>query len=377
MMQVGLLALGLSLVAWEGWRQTYQAHELAEIEAQIGAAERESESRRSALAAAEQRNRQAVDDEGRAGNQGLLALMRERAAVAKSASEATTETRTFGNALAGVLDSADQKQADKKYLRDQMRASLELFFKMTKLSPEKMDQYLDMEIDAKQRDSDRLAALLRGSMSVADALSQRDEDRSQEEAQRREILGPDGQAFFDSIADGMRNESAKQLVGAIQQNMGNAALSQEQSDKLQGLIKTQVATDSMDNTDLFRPPAEWTQMVSDHEQAVVQGAAAFLTPDQDGDAQVSRRPGPGATPAATVTANQGAGHQIMARQRPSLRIMESVQTCCGYAVPVMEFKERRQTLKSWAEKKGPDGVREYRQRKNSRSIDGLPTGVTS
>jgi hypothetical protein len=56
--------------------------------------------------------------------------------------------------------------------------------------------------------------------------------------------------------------------------------------------------------------------------------------------------------------------------------VESAQTSCGHAVPVMEFKEERQLLKSWAEKKGTEGMKEYRQLKNSRSIDGLPTGVT-
>lgn len=56
--------------------------------------------------------------------------------------------------------------------------------------------------------------------------------------------------------------------------------------------------------------------------------------------------------------------------------IESVQTSCGYAVPVMEFKEERQTLKQWAEKKGQDGIVEYRRKKNIRSIDGLPTGLS-
>lgn len=55
--------------------------------------------------------------------------------------------------------------------------------------------------------------------------------------------------------------------------------------------------------------------------------------------------------------------------------IDSVQTSCGYAVPVMEFKEERQMLKQWADKKGSDGIVEYRRRKNSRSIDGLPTGL--
>ncbi len=279
-MQCGLLAAGALLAGWEGWRQVGHRRELAEVEAQVQAGEQESESRRSALEAAEQRNREVVEAEGRAGNQGLLALMRERAAVANSASEATTEARTFGNALAGVLDSPDQKQVERNYMRDDMRANLGVFFKVTKLSPEKIDQYIDLGIDTKLRDADRLAALLRGSLPVAEALSQRDEDRRREESGRREILGPEGETFFESIADGMRNDEAKRLVGAIRQNMGGAPLSPEQSDKLQGLVKTEISAESLDNTDLFRPAAEWTQIVSDHQQEVVRGAAEFLTPAQ-------------------------------------------------------------------------------------------------
>jgi hypothetical protein len=36
----------------------------------------------------------------------------------------------------------------------------------------------------------------------------------------------------------------------------------------------------MDDTDLFRPVAEWTQMVTDREQHVLQVASEFLTPAQ-------------------------------------------------------------------------------------------------
>ena len=252
-MQFGLLAAGMLLAGWECWRHVRQGRELAEVEAQVQAGEQESESRRSALAAAEQRNREVVEAEQRAGNQPLLALMRERAAAAKSASEAASKANAFGNALASVLDSPDQQQVEKNYMRDQMRANLDVFFKLTNLSPEKTEQYLDLEIDTKRRDADRLAALLRGSMSVEQALSQRDEDRRQQESQRREILGPEGQAVLESIADGMRNGEAKRLVGAIQQNMGGEPLSQEQSDKLQGLVKAEVSAPSLDNTDLFRP----------------------------------------------------------------------------------------------------------------------------
>lgn len=55
--------------------------------------------------------------------------------------------------------------------------------------------------------------------------------------------------------------------------------------------------------------------------------------------------------------------------------VESAQTSCGYAVPVFELKEERQKLIEWAERKGEDELRGYRQTKNRTSIDGLPTFI--
>jgi hypothetical protein len=63
-----------------------------------------------------------------------------------------------------------------------------------------------------------------------------------------------------------------------------------------------------------------------------------------------------------------------ARQIILLRI-ESLQTSCGFAVPRYELVEERQMLIDWAQKKGHDGLAEYRDKKNRQSIDGLPTGL--
>lgn len=53
--------------------------------------------------------------------------------------------------------------------------------------------------------------------------------------------------------------------------------------------------------------------------------------------------------------------------------IDSIQTSCGFAVPIYEFKEERQTLITWARNKGEKGIQEYWQAKNINSIDGLPT----
>jgi hypothetical protein len=53
--------------------------------------------------------------------------------------------------------------------------------------------------------------------------------------------------------------------------------------------------------------------------------------------------------------------------------VDSAQTSCGFGVPVYEFKEERKTLIEWANKKGEQGIYEYWEAKNLKSIDGLHT----
>ena len=60
------------------------------------------------------------------------------------------------------------------------------------------------------------------------------------------------------------------------------------------------------------------------------------------------------------------------RQIIVLRI-QSLQTSCGFAVPVYEFSEERQTLREWAEVKGEEALAAYRRKNNAVSIDGKPT----
>lgn len=48
-----------------------------------------------------------------------------------------------------------------------------------------------------------------------------------------------------------------------------------------------------------------------------------------------------------------------------------VSTSCGFAVPLMEYRQERETLDKWAAAKGQKGLEEYRISKNARSIDGL------
>jgi hypothetical protein len=55
--------------------------------------------------------------------------------------------------------------------------------------------------------------------------------------------------------------------------------------------------------------------------------------------------------------------------------VDLVQTSCGYAVPFFDWREDRQVLHDWADKKGPEGVAAYWQEKNRTTIDGFLTGM--
>jgi hypothetical protein len=55
--------------------------------------------------------------------------------------------------------------------------------------------------------------------------------------------------------------------------------------------------------------------------------------------------------------------------------VESVQTSCGMAVPLLDYVGERDMLDRLAAAKGEAGMDAYRREKNRRSIDGLPTGL--
>lgn len=55
--------------------------------------------------------------------------------------------------------------------------------------------------------------------------------------------------------------------------------------------------------------------------------------------------------------------------------IDLVQSSCGFAVPLMDFREDRPVLRNWAQDKGHEGLRTYWDTRNRETIDGLPTGI--
>jgi hypothetical protein len=52
--------------------------------------------------------------------------------------------------------------------------------------------------------------------------------------------------------------------------------------------------------------------------------------------------------------------------------VQRVSSSCGFGVPLYRFENYRAQLPDWANRKGPEGLRDYQRAKNATSIDGLP-----
>jgi hypothetical protein len=55
--------------------------------------------------------------------------------------------------------------------------------------------------------------------------------------------------------------------------------------------------------------------------------------------------------------------------------IDMVQSSCGFAVPLMEYKKERSQLTAWANNRGRDRVKAYQQENNAISLDGYDTGL--
>jgi hypothetical protein len=62
------------------------------------------------------------------------------------------------------------------------------------------------------------------------------------------------------------------------------------------------------------------------------------------------------------------------RQLIELKI-DLVQTSCGMGVPLIEYRGERGQLDAWAAQLGEEGLRAYKEQKNTLSLDGHETGI--
>lgn len=75
-----------------------------------------------------------------------------------------------------------------------------------------------------------------------------------------------------------------------------------------------------------------------------------------------------------ATLNAEFVEDVGARQIYEMSV-DMVQSSCGYAVPMFDYRKDRTILEGWSEGKGRDGVSEYWRDRNQETLDGFPTHV--
>ena len=78
--------------------------------------------------------------------------------------------------------------------------------------------------------------------------------------------------------------------------------------------------------------------------------------------------------AALLADSFGGSAPLGTRQIVALDV-RTVQTSCGFGVPLFEYEGERAAMDKWAQAKGEAALEAYRREHNVRSIDGLPTGL--
>lgn len=66
---------------------------------------------------------------------------------------------------------------------------------------------------------------------------------------------------------------------------------------------------------------------------------------------------------------------VLATRQIIVADIDMVQTSCGFSVPYYSYEGERDHAEKWAQNKGIEGLEIYKDEKNLKSIDGLPTAL--
>jgi hypothetical protein len=108
------------------------------------------------------------------------------------------------------------------------------------------------------------------------------------------------------------------------------------------------------------------------------GRITFMFCTFDGAPKILRIYGRG----TTVLPSSAEWNEVVSQFSPQTGVRQiivadvlTVQTSCGFGVPLYTLERQRDTLTRWAESKG-ETLEAYRREKNSLSLDGLPTPLS-
>jgi hypothetical protein len=281
LIQVTLLAGAALLMLWQFQCRISQNRLYAQLQDQIETESRKLAGRQPVLDEWEQRNR-ALQNRRIETNSSLGALVRQRAALTSTTATArqaaqAERNRVFRSTLADTLDNPQQKEINRGLLKNELRAYLASRNQKLNLAPDQLEQIVNLLTEDELKKTDRLAALLRGQLPVAEALEERNAAYHELQTQLRSILGEEGYAVYDEGRQTAAKSQADRDVTMINSDLGANAMDAAQTDQLRALIRAEVYGFIADDTDAFRSEEDWHRFYNLVVEKIAGQAATFLT----------------------------------------------------------------------------------------------------
>ena len=102
------------------------------------------------------------------------------------------------------------------------------------------------------------------------------------------------------------------------------------------------------------------------------GRITFMWCSFEGPPRIVRIHARGRVVSADDVSFQGVFNETPGARSIIVATAERVSDSCGYSVPILKYEKERSRLREWADTKSEQELKDYRQDKNSVSIDGLP-----
>ena len=209
----------------------------------------------------------------------LLKLRNEVGQLRRQATLDQSKKKTPAEGLAKIMNDSSAIELARVQIRQTLKDKYTPFAQQMNLPPETTDKLFNLIIENQLKEKVMLAQLLSGDLDIDTALQNRDAAKTELENQIESLLGESSFAQYDQFN---HNTAAGALVKGLNRELGDLALNDEQSQRIQQLFaaKPDIPIDDMD---LFRSKESLDalfQTLVDRGHHDLQEASSFLTPEQ-------------------------------------------------------------------------------------------------
>jgi RNA polymerase sigma factor (sigma-70 family) len=209
----------------------------------------------------------------------LLRLRSEVGVLRQQSALSKTKSMSPAEAVAKVMNDSSAIELARIQLRQTLKNHYAPLTQQLNLAPETTEKLFNLIIENELKKKVALAQLMSGDSDTETALQGRDQAKAELENQIKELLGDAGYAQLDQFN---HDTAAGELVKGLNRELGDKALNDEQSKRIQALFAAKPDI-TIDDMDLLRSKESLNgllQQLVDRGHHDLEEAASFLTSEQ-------------------------------------------------------------------------------------------------